>query len=216
MVMFYNEDARNKFLEDNSVDLFIINPPMFVDKVVDRYGGDASKQIKETTLQGYLETAMGFTKHLSDALKSTGSIIFLMPNTPLVFLYVERVLRETDLQLGFTRIWSWQKGFDYIIHLHKGMPYENVNMFLPSTIFGPAEYEDNLDKFRWLGDISGATWEELYRLLVLKYSREEDLIADIFGGTGTIAAVAKDTNRRFIYNDASSVQVEIAKARYAK
>lgn len=212
--MFYNEDARNKFLVDNSVDLFIINPPMFVDKVVNRYGGDMSKQLKETTLQGYLDAAMVFTKHLANALKDTGSIIFLMPNTPLVFLYVERVLRETELQLGYNRIWSWEKGFDYMIHLHKGMPYEDNSVFVPPTIFGPAEYEENLIDFKNIGDISGATWEELYKVLVLKYSREGDVVADIFGGTGTIAAVAKKTNRRFVYNDASSVQLEIAKARY--
>lgn len=212
--MFYNEDARKKFLEDNSVDLFIINPPMFVDKVYDRYGGDMSKQLKETTLEGYVQAALDITKNLVDALKETGSIIFLMPNTELIFHYVKKALKQFSLQLGVTRIWSWEKGFDYIVHLHKGMPYEDNNQPLPFTIFGPAEYEENLARFKDMGDISGATWEELYKMLVLRYSREGDVVADIFGGTGTIAAVAKKTNRKFIYNDASSVQMEIAKARY--
>jgi DNA modification methylase len=214
MVMFLNKDARHKFLEDNSVDLFIVNPPLFVDRIENRYGGDVSKQLKEKTIEGYLQAALDITKNLADALKETGSIIFLMPNTKLIFLYIERALKQFNLQLGFTRIWNWQDGFDYIVHLHKGNPYMNDDLFVPSTIYGPAQYEESLAEFKSIGDISGATWETLYETMVHKYSREEDLIADIFGGTGTIAAVAKKTNRRFVYNDASSVQLEIAKARY--
>ena len=214
MVMFYNEDARRKFLEDNSVDLFIVNPPMFVDKVYDRYGGDISKQIKETSIDGYLQTALDITKNLMNALKKTGSVFFLMPNTELVSHYITKLLKDSSLQLGATRIWNWQKGADYIVHLHKGNPYVNELQEPPLMIYGPAEYEQDLAEFKDIGDVSGATWEELYKMLVLGYSKEGDVVADIFGGTGTIAAVAKKTKRKFIYNDASSVQVEIAKARH--
>jgi DNA modification methylase len=214
MVMFYNEDARHKFLEDNSVDLFIVNPPLFVDRIENRYGGDMSKQLKEKTLDGYLQAALNITKNLADALKENGSIILFLPNTKLIFLYIERALSQFNLQLGFTRIWDWQVGFDYVVHLYKGDPYMNEDLFVPSIVHGPAEYEEHLSEFKDIGDISGATWETIYETMVHKYSREGDLVADIFGGTGTIAAVAKKTNRRFIYNDASSVQLEIAKARY--
>ena len=212
--MFYNEDARDKFLEDNSVDLFIVNPPLFVDKIEDRYGGDQSKQIKETNTESYLKTIMGITKNLVDALKQTGSIILLMPNTELIFLYIERAIREFGLKLGITKIWDWEIGFDYVVHLHKGNPYINETYHSAPVIKGPAEYESDLAEFSDIGNVSGATWETLYEILVKKHSREGDLVADIFGGTGTIAAVAKKTNRRFIYNDASSVQLQIAKARY--
>jgi DNA modification methylase len=214
MVMFLNKDARYKILDDNSIDLFIVNPPLFTDKVEDRFGGDRSKQIRETNTEAYLDTAMSITKNLSDALKETGSIIFLLPNTELIFLFIQRALKEFGLKLGFTRIWDWDKGFDYLIHLHKGHPYINENFAVPDVIRGPADYEEDLADFASIGNISGATWETLYEILVKKYSREGDIVADIFGGTGTIAAVAKKTNRKFVYNDASSVQLEIAKARY--
>ena len=212
--MFYNEDARRKFLEDNSVDLFIVNPPLFVDRIENRYGGDVSKQLKEKTIEGYLQAALDITKNLTDALKETGSIIFLMPNTELIFLFIQRALKEFGLKLGFTRIWDWGKGFDYIVHLHKGYPYIDESFAVPDVIRGPADYEEDLADFASIGSISGATWETLYEILVKKYSREGEIVADIFGGTGTIAAVAKKNNRRFVYNDASSVQLEIAKARY--
>lgn len=212
--MFYNEDARNKFLEDNSVDLFIVNPPLFVDKVENRYGGDQSKQIKNNTFDEYVETAMQITKRLMDALKDNGSIIFLMPNSNIVFPYMCEALRDPGISVGTTRIWDWEKGFDYILHLHKGNPHINDEYEIPFLIKGPAEYEEDLADFKHIGDVSGATWETLYEMLVNKYSKEGDTIADIFGGTGTIAAVAKKTNRQFVYNDASSVQLEIAKARY--
>ena len=92
--MFYNEDARHKFLDDNSVDLFIVNPPLFVDRIENRYGGDMSKQLKEKTLDGYLQAALNITKNLADALKENGSIILFLPNTKLIFLYIEKALSQ--------------------------------------------------------------------------------------------------------------------------
>ena len=54
---------------------------------------------------------------------------------------------------------------------------------------------------------------ELSDLLVPLFSKEGDTVADIFGGTGTVAISTLKNKRKAIYNDASSAQAEIAKKR---
>lgn len=213
MVMFFNEDARTKFLEDNSVDLFILNPPLFVDTVEDRYGGDLSKQLKETNYEGYLKALIEITKNLEAALKDTGSIIMMMPNTPLFYLYMTTVSTQVPLWHGRVRIWNWGDGFDYVVHLHKKSPYVNPEHAVPDVFFQNYKCEEEVGKYYRFGDVSGATPEAIYEMFIKNYSKKGDVVADIFAGTGTGAVVALKNNRRYIYNDASSVQLEIAKAR---
>ncbi len=45
--------------------------------------------------------------------------------------------------------------------------------------------------------------EELIRRLVKFYSYRENVVLDMFGGTGTVAAVARSTGRHFLHIDAS-------------
>lgn len=211
--MFYNEDARTKFLEDNSVDLFILNPPLFPDKIENRYGGDLSKQLKENSYEGYLRSLIPITQNLAAALKSTGSIIMMMPNTPLFYLYMTTISTQVELYHGRVRIWDWNDGIDYVVHLHKGNPYVDAANDVPYLFNYDYKCEEQVIKYGNAESVSGATPEKIYEMFIKNYSKEGDVVADIFAGTGTVAKVALENNRKFIYNDASSLQLEIAKAR---
>ena len=211
--MLYCEDALNKFLEDNSVDLFIMNPPLWMDGTGNRYGGDDSKQLKETTYEGYLEKLIAVTKNIESALKDTGSVIMIMPNTQLVFGYIPEVLKQTSLKLGMVRVWNWSLGIDYAVHFHKETPYINHKATIDNLINEPPTFMPEVEKYAEIGDVSGAIPEKIYELFINKYSRPGDVVADLFAGTGTVAAAAIKTGRKYIYNDSSSVQLEIAKAR---
>ena len=55
--------------------------------------------------------------------------------------------------------------------------------------------------------------EELIYRLVRYYSYTENVILDMFGGTGTVAYVAAKNNRNFIHIDISEEYCKIAKER---
>ncbi|MFI5418996.1 MAG: DNA-methyltransferase [Candidatus Lutacidiplasmatales archaeon] len=55
--------------------------------------------------------------------------------------------------------------------------------------------------------------EELIRRLVKFYSYQGNVVLDMFGGTGTVAAVARSTGRHFVHIDASAEYCELARAR---
>lgn len=57
--------------------------------------------------------------------------------------------------------------------------------------------------------------ELIYRI-VKYFSYKGNVILDMFGGTGTVAVVARQTNRRFIHIDISEQYCEIAAKRMAK
>ena len=52
----------------------------------------------------------------------------------------------------------------------------------------------------------------VYRLLKF-YTYQNDLVLDMFGGSGTVALVSKENNRRFIYIDNCKEYLEFAKTR---
>ena len=58
--------------------------------------------------------------------------------------------------------------------------------------------------------------EELVYRLIKFYTYKNDLVLDMFGGSGTVAAVAAKTNRRFVYIDNSTDYLALAKARVNK
>jgi DNA modification methylase len=68
------------------------------------------------------------------------------------------------------------------------------------------EYQD-----RWY--VWDCFTEEIAEILIDNYSLPGQVVADLFGGTGTTAKVALRMGRKTIYNDASHQQYLIAKKR---
>ena len=55
--------------------------------------------------------------------------------------------------------------------------------------------------------------EELVYRLIKFYTFKNDVVLDMFGGSGTVAKVCKYNNRRFIYIDNCEEYVKFAKKR---
>jgi adenine-specific DNA methylase len=48
-------------------------------------------------------------------------------------------------------------------------------------------------------------------MMINRFSKPGDVVADLFAGTGTVLKVAKKLNREIIYNDVSESQTKLAK-----
>ena len=70
---------------------------------------------------------------------------------------------------------------------------------------------DSLRKHRHTAFINDFLPEQICDIIINKYSRPGDTVADILGGTGMVLAVAQKLNREIIYNDISEKQVKLAK-----
>ena len=103
--------------------------------------------------------------------------------------------------------------------------------FKPYRFKGVKEYQDEIGWYTivnmkdvWQIDMVGRTSgqrtgyatqkpEELLRRVIMSSTKEGDLVADFFSGSGTLAAVAEDLNRKYIICDKSRLATEIAAAR---
>jgi DNA modification methylase len=221
--MIYNRDARDIFLDKNSVNLFFMNPPYY-ESPIEIYGGSSAEHINATNSnEDYLDRLLPLIKHAELALAQDGSIFIMLPNDKynVVLDFCNLVLKETSLKLGKFFVWDFSitPGFEIydgekmgiIVHLHKGSPYVKTN-FIKYVLPIPFVFS-NLDKYRHLGFVENGLPEDLYEHFIELFSKPGDVVSDLVGGTGSIIIAAKNKGRNYIYNDISESQVEIAKAR---
>lgn len=88
--------------------------------------------------------------------------------------------------------------------------YEDTLVY-PSDVWTDIEHLQQRDRER-LGYATQKP-EALLRRIILASSREGDLVADLFSGSGTTAAVAAKTHRRFLAVDASPVSLYTTRQR---
>lgn len=208
-VEFYCKDAREKFLKAKSVDLFLIHPP-FLLMVNDNYGGDQDIQLhKNTDKEEYRKSIITVLKNMEDALSDNGNIFFILPNVFISIETIADIIKETDLIIYNILLWDFEKN-----KILKNRYYENLILHIrknPNFEY-PGEKLDRLFLDQpW--DRSDAFPIEIADTFIRSFSKEGDTVADIFGGTGTTILSALKNNRKAIYSDASSLQLEIAKNR---
>ncbi len=209
-VKFYCEDARKKFLEPNSVDLFLIHPP-FWSMINESYGGDQEIQLHKIKNKEEFRTSMiTILKNMDQALTDDGNILFILPNFYRQIETISDIIKYTDLTLYNILLWDFEKNkvqtnryyTNLILHIRK-----NTNFDYPGK---------KLDRFfieePW-ATCDNAFPIGLSDMLIKSFSKEGDTVADIFGGTGTTIISALNNNRKAIYNDSSSEQFELAKMR---
>jgi DNA modification methylase len=228
-VAFYCKDAREKFLDPNSVDLFLCHPPYITtDKQV--YGGDLSLQIQNQEYDKYVESYIDSIKHIEYAMKDSGSALVILKNHDVSFDIISKIKTETNLLITKTLIWDYLDDkffenakeingdeFALILLLHKktNVPrYEKLkNYIIRSSWDTLDEVEKNLKQYEDYGYVKDCFTEELAEILIDNYSLPGQIVVDLFGGTGTTAKVAMRMGRKTIYNDASHQQYYIAKKR---
>ena len=225
---FLNGDALEEIIVDQSVELFIMHPPyMGVD--IQRYA-NPEKQIngvKDT--KAFVKKLIKITENCEKALKQHGSIIMILPtdNWDLMSKYLHAVRKKTDLTINPTMIWSvWDEKYANkntidvlycnVIHLSKGV-YRHDKEFIEkynNPVFTIAMTPDELtEDYGSMGHVQDAMPLELAERLISMFSRSGDTVADVLGGTGTVSIAAENLDRDSIYNDASFIQVKIAKKR---
>jgi DNA modification methylase len=208
-VEFYCKDAKEKFLKEKSVDLFLIHPP-FLLMVNDNYGGDQDIQLhKNTDKEKFRKSIITVLKNMEDALSDNGNIFFILPNVFISIETIADIIKETDLIIYNILLCDFEKN-----KILKNRYYENLILHIrknPNFEY-PGEKLDRLFLDQpW--DRSDAFPIEIADIFIRSFSKEGDTVADIFGGTGTTILSALKNNRKAIYSDASSLQLEIAKNR---
>jgi len=208
-VEFYCKDAKEKFLKEKSVDLFLIHPP-FLLMVNDNYGGDQDIQLhKNTDKEKFRKSIITVLKNMEDALSDNGNIFFILPNVFISIETIADIIKDTNLIIYNILLWDFEKN-----KILKNRYYENLILHIrknPNFEY-PGEKLDRLFLDQpW--DRSDAFPIEIADIFIRSFSKEGDTVADIFGGTGTTILSALKNNRKAIYSDASSLQLEIAKNR---
>jgi DNA modification methylase len=222
--MLFNKNANEIFLEKDSVDLFFMNPP-YLGADLKKYGGEPTEYISfaESTSK-YIGNMVPLAKHIEHSLKDNGSAFIMLRNDPNLGLvkFCNMISENTQLRIGKLFVWDFSKStkvenlssetMAVIVHLYKGSNFVNNGNIqqLLEIEFDPAE----VSKYDDLGYTNAALPEKLYEYFIKTFSKPDDTVADILGGTGTIIRPAVKLGRNFIYNDLSASQYAIAQARF--
>ena len=209
-VQFFCKDAREKFLEPKSVDLFLIHPP-FLSMINESYGGDQDIQLhKIKDKEEFRQSMITILKNMDHALSDDGNILFILPNFYRPIETIADIVKYTDLTIYNILLWDFEKNkietnryyTNLILHIRKNTKFEY-----------PGKKLDRLFIDEPWATCDNAFPIGLADILIKSFSKEGDVVADIFAGTGTATLSALQNNRKAIYNDASDVQLEIAKKR---
>jgi DNA modification methylase len=223
-VEFYNKDAREKFLEDKSVDLFLVHPP-FLYTPIKHYGGDLSLQLHNVkSKKDYYGSMIQSVKNMEQALSDNGNILLLLPNEHNSFNIISEIINNTELIIFKTLFWNYEqesinpldgKQIVLVLQIRKDHNFSYPIPGLDSLAINlPWHFsEEDLSRYESIGFVHDAFPQGLSDFLIPLFSKEGDTVADIFGGTGTTAVSALKHNRKAIYNDSSSEQFELAKMR---
>jgi DNA modification methylase len=209
-VQFFSNDARATFLEPKSVDLFLIHPP-FLSMINESYGGDQDLQLHKIKNKEEFRTSMiTVLKNMDQALSDNGNILFILPNFYRTIDTIADIIKYTELTIYNILLWDFEKNkiqtdkynTNLILHIRKNTQFDY-----------PGEKLERLVLEEEWAPCNNAFPIGLVDILIKSYSKEGDVVADIFGGTGTTIISALKNNRKAIYSDASDVQLEIAKKR---
>lgn len=223
-VKFYCEDARKEFLEPNSVDLFLVHPPfLYTPK---RYGGDPTVQLHNTNNEDEYYLAMSESIiNMGKALSEDGNILLMLPNVDSSFNIISDIVKNTNLKIIKTLFWTYERDYhlthdgrqtNLILQIRKNTDFKYPVKGLKSLVIDiPWNIiDEDLHGYHNQGMyVVDAFPMALSDLLVPLFSKEGDVVADLFAGTGTVAVSALKNNRKAIYNDSSEDQVIIAKNR---
>ncbi len=219
-IEFYCKDARENFLEPNSVDLFITHPP-FLNRIPDAHGGDPNLQIQNAdTPEDFSKALVECLKAMEIALKDSGAIILILPNQRVSFKIINDITKNTSLIINRDILWNFEKSdivdgiisgneINHMLYITKNVdarhPVETLESFVIEADW-EVYYVDEVSFF-------DALPKKMIETLIRVFSKEGDTVADLLAGTGTVALCALENNRKAIYNDVSPLQVDLAKKR---
>lgn len=219
--LFFCKDAGEVFLEKESVDLFIGHPPYHMAEL-ELNGGDPAKQMQNTkSLEEYYERLMDSIYHMEWALKPEGNIFLALDNTKSGLGILNLINATTDLRLHSLRIWDYSGvgsplGNKTVVfaHLRRSDWYPGEveqGPFVLNTLWEDAYKE--IEPYNQEYATVGAAPSAIYVEMIKNFSKEGDVVGDLFAGCGTVQLVALKLGRKFVYNDVSEDKLIMAKKR---
>ena len=218
---FYCRDAGERFLGARYVDLFIGHPPYYMAEL-ELNGGDPAKQMQnKTNVAEYYERLLESVLHMEHALTEDGHIFLAFDNAPVSLGGLSFVLTKTALKLQDITLWDHsplnreENGTVIFAHFAKKDWYPEAgaprSSFILTNIWEEAYKE--LEQYNQQYVTVGAAPSGLYKEMIRNFSKEGDVVCDLFAGCGTVQVVALEYGRKFIYNDVSEDKVIMAKKR---
>jgi DNA modification methylase len=218
---YYTRDASEPFLAPESVDLFVTHPPYF-NAYSDPHGKPEGQLQNASDREYFVDKIIKIIKHMEIALKPTGTIAIGFPTDENFYKVIAGVARETNLKFGPLFFWDFSEtpGIQEIVgeenniflNLHKGNQKTNLDYKLDSyALKHPWVLSEDLESHSHLAFIHNSSPEIVYERMIGRYSKEGDVVADLMAGTGSVLGVATKMGRKFVYNDISPDQLEMAK-----
>lgn len=219
--MFYCRDAGEVFLEKESVDLFIGHPPYYQAEL-ELNGGDPAKQMQNAeTIEEYYDRLLYSVQHMEWALKPEGHIFLALDNVRAGLGILNVIDANTDLSLQSLRLWDYSGigspiGNKTVVFAH----FRKVDWYPGEVEQSPfyintrwEEAYEELEPYNQDYVTIGAAPSAIYVDMIKNFSKEGDVVADLFAGCGTVQLVALKLGRKFIFNDVSEDKLIVAKKR---
>ena len=218
--LFYCKDAGERFLGDESVDLFIGHPPYYQAEL-ELNGGDPAKQMQNAeNIDEYYERLLKSILHMEYALKPEGHMFIALDNSSVGLGALKLVSNNTDLILQTIRLWSYPAsgpgGDGTVVFAHYAKKQWDPETFTRGPFVLTNSWEEayaELEQYNQEYATVGAAPTGIYREMIQNFSKEGDVVCDLFAGCGTVQVVALGLGRRFIYNDVSEDKIVMAKKR---
>jgi DNA modification methylase len=218
---YYSEDARTLILAPESVDLFVTHPPYF-NHHSERYG-NAEGQLQRTSSPNiFVDNLIKVIQNMEAALKPSGTIVIGIPTSEILYKLIAKISTETELKFGKCFFWDFSKMTEIVQHdgvdsnmflvLYKRTQYINKDYKIESSVIDtPWVITDELEAKKHVAFVNDFIPEEICDMMINRFSKPGDVVADLFAGTGTVLKSAKKLNREIIYNDVSESQTKLAK-----
>lgn len=206
-----------KLLPDDSVNLIVTDPPYGIGFIPQRKNskerlGKIPIANDELTGEDWCIWFMPICKELFRVLKKDSVAYFFSGFNPYYYYYY--CLINCGFNIKANLIWvknnfglgyHFRREYEQILVGFKGFPKT------PISAMSDVIFEKKIDGIALLHSCQKP--EQLIRLLIKQYSKENDIILDPFTGSGTTAVCCKQLNRNFIGFELKQSYVDIANKR---
>jgi site-specific DNA-methyltransferase (adenine-specific) len=222
----YNEDSYEaiKHIPDNSIDLIIIDPPYEINATKGGMKSDLAKSIqlmnnqienkRDTLLNGINDSILNELLRIQEKVN-----IYIWCNHKQIIKYLDFFVTKNDCKFD---ILIWEKSNATPLFSNKYMTDKEYCLYFRKGGYcNPPSYEDAHTVFRQQLNLKDKqkflhpTIKPLniIKTLIKNSSKENDIVADFFLGSGTTCVAAKELGRQYIGFEIDREYYEIAKNR---
>lgn len=235
--MIYHGDAIEflRQIEDESVQLIWTDPPFGTDKY--QKIESTGKRYRDDSVDAVIDLMRGVASEAFRVLSSSGVFAICLDYRAVHQVYCEvleagfiphgEIIWTFGLGRGATKWWA-NKHNTILLFSKSESPFFDASMVPMVERKWPKKGYEGAKKVASVWDITLSNThpervgypnqkpESLIEPFVLVHTRENDLVVDPFGGSGTTAAVAKRLGRRYAIGDANIEAVRVITARLGK